>query len=198
MTNGVTSTEPKVKRPVVQAYGHPVGYAILRVLIERGTASGKEIAAVVPKARSSVGDQLRRLQADGLIECVKEESRRGTIERFYRITPLACWADDAEISHASTFERRRMGLRVLQSVVGDTSAALAANTLDRRDNWCLSSMRVGVDAEGWKELADIHRRALKEVERVLDESDERLMAGTSGERLLALCSMMLLELPNGD
>jgi DNA-binding transcriptional ArsR family regulator len=198
MTNGVISTEPRVSRALVQAYGHPVGYAILRVLVERGTASGKEIAAAVPKPRSTVGDQLRRLQADGLIECVREESRRGTTERFYRITPFACWVDDEEMSHASTAERRRIGLRVLQSAVGDASTALAANTLDRRDNWCLSSMRLAVDAQGWKELADIQRRALEEVERALDESDERLMAGAGGERLLALCSVMLLELPEVD
>lgn len=195
--NEETAEATSVSRPVLHAYGHPVAYAIVRVLVERGTASGKQIATAISKPRSTVGDQLRKLQTAGLIECVGEESRRGTIERYYRLTPSAFWVDDEEIKQAGTSERRKLGLRVLQSVVADASAALTANTLDRRDDWCLSSMRLAVDAEAWKDLADIHRRALAEVAKVLDESDERLAAG-GGERLLALCSMVLVELPERD
>lgn len=183
-----------MNKALVQTLSHPVGYAILGVLAERGTASGKEIAAAVSKPRSTVGDQLRKLQADGLIESVAEETRRGTVERFYRTAPSAHWLDDAEMAGASAEEKRRMGLRAIQSIVADASAALSTNTLDRRDDWCLASTRLPVDARGWQELAEIHRRTLEEVERVRRQSAARL-AGEGGEALRALSALILLELP---
>jgi DNA-binding transcriptional ArsR family regulator len=195
MRDETAQTTKDVTKALLQAYSHPVRYRIVRTLVERDSASGKEIAAAVGKPRSTVGDQLRELQAAGVIECVAEESRRGTIERFYRLAPAAHWVHDEEMSQAGAAEKRMIGLRVLQSAAADASAALAANTLDRRDEWCMSSMRLTVDVEGWKELAEIHRQALAEVARVLDASDERRAAGTSGESLLALCAFMLVELP---
>jgi DNA-binding transcriptional ArsR family regulator len=185
----------KVNRAMVHASGHPVEFAILRLIWERGSASGPEIAAAVAKPRSTVGDHLRKLQAGGLIECVGEEPKRGTVERVYRATALARGLNDDEIGQVGAAERRRMCLRVVQSVVVDASAALRTNTLDRRDDWCLSSMRVTVDARGWTELAEINRRALEEMEKVLDASDERLEAEPDAERILALGSVILLELP---
>lgn len=195
MSDETDRTTRKVNRALVQASGHPVGFAILRVIWERGTASGPEIAAAVSKPRSTVGDHLRKLQAGGLIECVGEEPKRGTVERVYRATALARWLNDEEIGQVSTAEKRRLCLRIVQSVVADASAALRTNTLDRRDDWCLSSMRLTVDARGWKELADINRRALEEMEKALDASEERLVGDRDGERVRALVSLMLLELP---
>lgn len=187
-----------VTKALLQAYSHPVQYRIVRVLVERDRASGKELATAVGKPRSTVGDQLRELQAVGVIECVAEETRRGTIERFYRLSPAAYWVRDEEMSQAGAAEKRMIGLRVLQSAVADASAALSANTLDRRDEWCMSSMRLTVDVEGWKQLAEIHRRALEEVGKVLDESDERRAKADGDEPLRVLCALMLLELPQED
>lgn len=195
MTSGDASREATVNKALARAGGHPVGFAALRVLAELGTASGKEIAARVSKPRSTVGDQLRRLEEEGLIECVGEETKRGTIERFYRLTPSARWLDDGEMGQLSAVEKRRMGLRTVRSILTDASAALGADTLDHRDDWCLSSLRVIVDCQGWRELAEIHRRAVEEVERVRGESAERLSKETGGAPLRALSSLMLLELP---
>jgi DNA-binding transcriptional ArsR family regulator len=194
MTQATIPRRTKVNKALVESIGHPLGYAILRVLGERGRASGKELAAAVSKPRSTIGDQLRRLQAGGLIESVAEVTRRGTVERFYRATPSARWVEDAEMGGLSAEEKQRLGLRTVQSVVADASAALSANMLDRRDDWCLGSLRATVDARGWEELSEIHRRALEEVERVRRESAER-MAGTDGEALRAFSALMLLELP---
>lgn len=198
MADAVAATKTKVNRALVRASVHPVAYAISRVLGERGTASGKEIAAALSKPRSTIGDQLRRLELDGLIECVAEERKRGTVERFYRATPAALWLEDEEMSGIGADEKKRMGLRVVQSTVADSATALSANTLDRRDNWCLSSARLIVDECGWQELAEIHRRALEEVERVRTESAARLAAEEGGESVRALSSLMLLELPGAE
>ncbi|HWP33480.1 MAG TPA: hypothetical protein VNL97_07000 [Solirubrobacterales bacterium] len=189
------ATAATVNKAVVRSVSHPVAFAIMRIFCEREIASGREIAALVSKPRSSVGDQLRILEAEGLIECVAEEAKRGTVERFYRATPAARWVDDEEMAHVSPEERRRMAVEIIRSAVTDASAALAANTLAHRANHCLSSMRVAVDEQGWRELSDVHRHTIEEVERVRDESAERLAGGMSGESLRALSSVMLLELP---
>jgi len=187
----------KVNEALVRSAADPIAYAIVRVLAERGSASGKEIAAAISKPRSTVGDQLRRLQAGGLIESVGEETRRGTVERFYRVADSARLVEDDEVSQLSAAERRRIVLRILQTVVADASVALSTNAIEHRHDWCLSSARVIVDAEGWTELAAIHRRALEEVERVRDESAER-MEKTGEECLRALSSVLLLELPEPE
>jgi DNA-binding transcriptional ArsR family regulator len=197
MTDGTTTPAAKVNAALVRATAHPVGYAILRVLGEHDTASCKEIAAALSKPRSTVGDHLRRFEADGLIECVGEETRRGTVERFYRGTHLSDWTDNEEMGQVSAEDRRRIGLRFVQSVVADASSALSANTLGDRADWCLGSLRMVVDEPGWRELVEIHERALEEVVRVRGESAERLTA-EEGEPFRAFSSVMLLELPKLD
>jgi DNA-binding transcriptional ArsR family regulator len=180
---------------LAQSILHPVKHAIIRVLTERGTASGREIAADISKPRSTVGDHLRKLLADGLIESAREEAKRGTAERFYRIPLSARWVEDDELAGMDAEERRRVALRVVRSAVIDASAAISTNTLDHRNDWCLSSTRVIVDADGWKELRDIHQRAIKEVERVRLESAERLGLGAGEKTQRVFSSLMMLELP---
>jgi len=194
MKKGSSPPRTGVNEALVQAAVHPVDRAIVQVLAERGSASGKGIAAEISKPRSTVGDRLRMLEADGLIESVAEDAKRGTVERFYRLTASAHWLEDEEVGRIGAREKRRIGLRTLQSVVADASAALAANTLDRRDDWCLGAIRVTVDASGWEELVTIHQRALREVERVRRESAERLKE-SGEESLRTFSSVMLLELP---
>lgn len=64
-------------KALVEAVGHRVGYAIYRVLTER-PASARELADLLSQPRSTVGDQLRKLIAGGLVESAGEEARRGT------------------------------------------------------------------------------------------------------------------------
>jgi hypothetical protein len=54
---------------------------------------------------------------------------------------------------------------------------------------------VAVDSQGWKELSEIHRHAVEEVERVRDECADRLDQGAE-EPLRAISWLMLLELPD--
>jgi DNA-binding transcriptional ArsR family regulator len=192
MRDDTTQTKADLSRPLVETIVHPVGYAILRALTERA-ASAKELAKALSQPRSTVGDQLRKLQAHGLIEAVGQEARRGTVERFYRLAPAARWLDDAETGRLGANEKERVVRRVVREAIADVSGALATDVLDRRDDWCVGSSRVAVDARGWEELAGIHQRAVEEVERVRMESAERLANG-DGRPLRALSWVMLLEL----
>jgi DNA-binding transcriptional ArsR family regulator len=180
-------------KALADAVGHRVGYAIFRVLTER-PASAKELAALLSQPRSTVGDQLRKLVECGLVESAGEKARRGTTERFYRVAPNARWLDDDATRRLGPRQKRATALRVAREAMADTSLALRGDRLDQRDDWCVASSRIVLDPRGWKELAEIHRRAAEEVERVRDESAARLDDGAE-ESLRAISWLMLLELP---
>ncbi|MGN6275201.1 MAG: ArsR/SmtB family transcription factor [Solirubrobacterales bacterium] len=181
-------------KALVDAVGHRVGYAIFRALTER-PASARELAALLSQPRSTVGDQLRKLIAGGLVESAGEETRRGTTERFYRIARSSRWLDDEVTGKLGPRQKRRTALRVVREAAADTSLALQSDRLDHRDDWCVGSSRIVVDPQGWTELAAIHRHAVEEVERVRDESAARLDQ-EAGEPLRAISWVMLLEMPD--
>lgn len=193
MSDEASEAGDGLDKELVDTVGHRVGYAIFRVLTER-PASARELAALLSQPRSTVGDQLRRLIAVGLVESAGEEARRGTTERFYRVTPGSRWLDDDATGELDPREKRRTALRVAREGLADTSLALRSDRLDHRNDWCVGSSRIVVDSRGWKELAEIHRQALEEVERVREESAERL-GDEAEEPLRAISWVMLLELP---
>lgn len=180
---------------LVDTVGHRVGYAIYRALTER-PASARELAIRLSQPRSTVGDQLRKLIASGLVESAGEEARRGTTERFYRVAPSSRWLDDDATGKLDPRQKRQTALRVVREAAADTSLALQGDRLDHRDDWCLASSRIVLDPQGWRELGEIHRNAVEEVERVREESAGRL-AGGGEEQLRAISWVMLLELPEG-
>lgn len=194
MSDEVSEAVADADKALVDTVGHRLGYAIFRVLTER-PASARELAELLSQPRSTVGDQLRKLIAGGLVESAGEEARRGTTERFYRVAENSRWLDDEVTAKLDPRQKRRTALRVVREAAADTSLALQGDRLDQRDDWCVGSSRVVVDNQGWKELAEIHRRAVEEVERVRDESAERLDEGAE-ESLRAISWVMLLELPD--
>jgi DNA-binding transcriptional ArsR family regulator len=194
MSDEASEAAGGLDRELVDTVGHRVGYAIFRVLTER-RASARELAALLSEPRSTVGDQLRKLIAGGLVESAGAKARRGTTERFYRVAPGSRWLDDDATAKLDPGQKRRTALRVAREAAADTSLALRSDRLDHRNDWCVGSSRIVVDAQGWKELAEIHRRALEEVERVRDQSAERL-GGEAEEPLRAISWVMLLELPD--
>jgi hypothetical protein len=193
MSDEVSEALAGLDKALADTVGHRVGYAIFRALTER-PASAKELADLLSQPRSTVGDQLRKLIASGLVESAGEETKRGTTERFYRAASGSRWLDDDATGKLDPRQKRRTALRVVREAAADTSLALQSDRLDRRNDWCVGSSRIVVDPQGWKELAEIHRNALEEVERVRDESAERLDGGNE-ESLRAISWVMLLELP---
>jgi DNA-binding transcriptional ArsR family regulator len=193
MSDEASEAVDGLDKELADTVGHRVGYAIYRVLTER-PASARELAAILSQPRSTVGDQLRKLIASGLVESAGAEARRGTTERFYRVAPGSRWLDDDATGKLDPRQKRQTALRVVREAVTDTSLALRSDRLDHRNDWCVGSSRVAVDLRGWKELAEIHRNALEEVERVRDESAERL-DDEAEEPLRAISWVMLLELP---
>jgi DNA-binding transcriptional ArsR family regulator len=179
---------------LVDTVGHRIRYAIFRALTER-PASATELAALLSQPRSTVGDQLRKLIASGLVEIAGEKAKRGTTERFYRIAPRSRWLTDDVTGKLSPGQKRRTAIHVAREAAADTSLALQSNRLDQRDDWCVGSSRIIVDHRGWRELAKIHRNALEEVERVREESAGRLDGGVDPP-LRAISWVMLLEMPD--
>jgi Predicted transcriptional regulators len=193
MSREASENRSGTDRALVDTVGHRVRYAIFRILTER-PASATELADLLSQPRSTVGDQLRNLIANGLVESAGEKARRGTTERFYRVAPSARWLDDEVTGRLDPRHKRRTAVRVAREAATDTFSALESDRLDHRDDWCVGSSRIAVDPQGWKELADLHRRTLEEVERIREESAGRL-GNKAEDQLRAISWVMLLELP---
>jgi DNA-binding transcriptional ArsR family regulator len=196
MSDEASQDRVSMDKALVATIEHPVAHGILRVLTER-PASGRELAAVLSQPQSTVGDQLRKLVARGLVEDAGEEKRRGTVERFYRAGPASRWLDDDATEKLSPRQKRRAALRVVKEALADISTALAGEGPDRRSDWVVASSRIAVDPRGWKELSNIHQKAVKDVERVREESAARL-AGKNEKALRAISWVVLLELPDAQ
>jgi DNA-binding transcriptional ArsR family regulator len=195
MSDEASEAVAGIDKALADTVGHRVGYAIFRALTER-PASARELAARLSQPRSTVCDQLRKLIASGLVEGAGKEARRGTTERFYRVAPGSRWLDDDATGKLDPRQKRQTALRVAREAAVDTSLALQSDRLDHRNDWCVGSSRITVDLQGWKELAEIHRHALEESERVREESAARLDE-EAGEPLRAISWVILLELPDG-
>lgn len=193
MSDEASEAVDGLDKALVETVGHRVGYAIYRVLTER-PASARELADVLSQPRSTVGDQLRKLIAAGLVESAGEKVKRGTTERFYRAAAGSRWLDDDVTGKLDPRQKRQTALSVAREAMTDASLALRSDRLDQRNDWCVASSRIAVDSQGWKELAEIHRRVLEEVERVREESADRLDGGAE-EPLRAISWVMLLEMP---
>jgi DNA-binding transcriptional ArsR family regulator len=166
---------------------------ILAALGER-PASAKEIAEETDQPVSKVRYHLRFLSESGLIESIKEEPRRGVVERFYRPS-LVSLIDAKETASLSRAERRRISLIGSRVAFEDVTASLGSGRFDNRTSQPLSHIRLRVDSEGWEELQRIHGDALAKVLEAKKSSEERLQIRQGAEEIRAVSILMSFELP---
>jgi DNA-binding transcriptional ArsR family regulator len=191
-------TEPGAGRQtpdqgLVAAMGHSVRFRLLAALANVPAASAVELARKLDLPPRAVRHHLSQLHHAGLIEIAEERARRGVAERFYRRV-VAPQIDDAEFQALTPLEQRRIDVQILKLSYADAAMALSAGTINSRPDNCVTCVHAQVDNQGWQELAEVHRRAYEEVERVKAESAERLGTGEE-EPIPATSTLMWFELP---
>jgi DNA-binding transcriptional ArsR family regulator len=179
-------------RPIVGAIGHPVRVKVLVALGER-SGSANEIAERTDVPVRAVRHHLSELRKAGLIESVEAKTRRGVVEHSYRLIVPALIGPE-EFDGLSGTEKLHTTVQVLKLSYLDVSVALAAGTMDARPERCVIYARVLVDSQGWRELAEVHDKALEEVERVRAESAERLRSGDE-KPIRGVSTLLWFELP---
>lgn len=188
-----TRQRRSVDEALVKVVAHPLRVQALSILSER-PASPKELSAELGSPVGNVSYHVRELEDLGLIELVEEKKRRGAVEHFYRAIarpPLS----DGEWEKLSLDDRQGFSAWVIQLLLADASQALTAGTFDARSDRHLSRTPLLVDAEGWRELVEVHATALKGVIAAQAASAKRLARADGEEGIPAIAAMTLFEMP---
>lgn len=191
MTEEDGAARPDEGQGLIDAIGHPTRAKILAVLSDR-TANAKEIADEIGEPVGRVRYHLRSLRASGLILASEEKGRRGVVEYHYRAATEQLMDED-QVGALSPQQRRTLVTFMMRLVFNDVSAAMKSGTIDERDDFGITRVRLEIDREGWGELVRIHLDALDRVQRVREESRVRLRRTTEAA-IIATWAMIFLEM----
>src|SRR5581483_4049066 len=159
--------DPALEPALLKALAHPLRYRILWRLNEL-VASPKELADELGEPLPKVAYHVNVLHDAGMIELVRETPRRGAIEHHYRAIARPALRDEdwAQLPAAT---RRELADAVLSEIFADLRAAVASGSLQARDDWHVSHIRLALDEAGWAELSDM---LAKVVQRALELNGE--------------------------
>src|SRR3954468_8732988 len=164
---------------LVKALNHPVRVKALTILTEK-VASPKEISAQIDVPLSNVSYHVRVLDELGLVEIVEEESGRGSVAHFYKAVERQL-IDNPDWEKLSPKVRSAFSGYVIETLMSDAAAALAAGVFDRRDDRHLSRTPLLLDERAWRKVSDIQTKALKQILKEQTAAAERLRkSGSEG------------------
>lgn len=186
MTVPIDITDPRV----VKAYAHPLRVHILGLLDNR-VASPSEIAAELGTPLSNTAYHVRQLVSLGLVELVGRSVKRGAIEHHYtaKVRPTitdAGWAQLPQI-----VKRAYMGGTLEQGVRHMITAAEQGGW--DRDDIHYSRTAGRLDAKGWKAISKELSATLKRVERIFEESANRLTDSEATEAVDDEATVILMH-----
>jgi len=176
---------------LIKALAHPLRVRILSILETRDMASPNEMADELGVSLGVMSYHVRRLHALGFLELVKRTPRRGAIEHHYRAKARPHVTDEGWAETPSIVKRAMVGAS-LQQINGFINTAASQGGFDRSDAH-LSRTVVALDEEGWKELAGDLAQLMERVDRLQEESLERVKAsGQDSEVALRRSAAVLM------
>jgi DNA-binding transcriptional ArsR family regulator len=161
-----------IDQNLVRALAHPMRVRILEALQGR-TASPTELAREFKESLGVVAYHANALLDVECIEQVRTRPRRGTIEHFYTARPRS-FIGHQDWRRAPRTVRDGVTGEALRTFVAKLGAAIDADTIDSREDTTLNWMPINVDEQGWREIAEILDRALRELMTVAAASRTRL------------------------
>lgn len=167
-----TITDPRL----VKALAHPLRLRILSVL-ERRTASPKEIADELDYPLTHVSYHVRQLAEFGLIKLVRTTQVRGAIEHHYRLEAHPKISDEAW-RQAPEIAKQTLVSAVLGQVSSQVNAAAAQGGFSR-DGAYLVRLPLELDEQGWRETTRAMEKLVNELERIQEKARSRTEAHTS-------------------
>jgi helix-turn-helix protein len=176
-----------------RALSHELRVEILTYLTEHTTASPIEMSRELGAPVADVSHHVKQLVKYGCAEEVETKPRRGAVEHFYRATSRPV-IDVEDMERMALPARRAFNGQVAQKVLGDLEDGFEAGTIEARPDHHMTRVPLSLDAQGWSELLEMHRRALDETYEIQARSDER--CANSGEKATRFSSAQLcFELP---
>lgn len=164
-----------IDQRLVRALAHPLRIQILEILCER-VASPNVLSEHLKMGLSHVAYHTRALNKCGCLVLVETAQRRGATEHFYKAAPDAFLGSRAWRLVPRSLRASVSGAS-LQSLFDKAVAALAAGTIDDREDTTLTWMPLRLDEEGWAEVTEILGEATERVLAAQTRSSQRLREG---------------------
>lgn len=185
---GAARAARATERKIAHAVIHPVRLDALSILYER-VASPKEIHRILKVPLATVSFHVSELLADGAIEMVNTEPRRGAVEHYYR-AKLRPEVSDEEWRALPRNSRRKFAATLLQAIVAESLAALRHGEMEADDDLHLTWMALRLDAQGCEQVAELQAEMLERLAVLKADSEARLTDGdkptTVAEKIVAM------------
>jgi DNA-binding transcriptional ArsR family regulator len=158
-------------RRVAHAVMHSARLDALSILLER-TTSPKEIARALQIPLSTASFHVKELFADGAIELVRTEPRRGAVEHYYRavVTPEV---SDEEWRAMPKSARREGAATLLTAIIAEGLSSLHHGCMDADDDLYLLWVPMQLTAEGRRETYELQAEMHDRIEAVKAKDRER-------------------------
>jgi len=161
-----------VDHELARAFDHPTRAEIVDALAG-GTATPRQLAAALGQGLSTISYHVTMLHQFRCIAVAKTERHRGAIEREYELVPPASTGYIPR-QHVPPPLRDYASGAVLQQIMDSGVTALAAGTLDARDDSHLMCLSFAFDEQGWSEADELVRDTRTRLAAILARSTSRL------------------------
>jgi DNA-binding transcriptional ArsR family regulator len=177
---------------LARALAHPLRVRLLTALNER-VASPTQLSRDLHERLGNVSYHVSVLLNFGCIELVKKEPRRGAIEHFYRAVkrPFLSVPDWMSLPDSA---QQDISSAMLEMIGQDAREALAAGTLDEREDSHLSRTPMVVDEKGWQDVTALLAETLSRLLEIQAEVSGRLVE-TGEEGMLSKVEIMHFKSP---
>jgi DNA-binding transcriptional ArsR family regulator len=186
---------PERLQVLAEAMAHPVRAKLLFAVADKSEqgVSIRQLAERVREPTRKVRYHLDALLKLGLVSIASRRSRRGVVERFYRVEVMPSLTTK-DLDESGEERARQMSTQVLKAILGDASMAVAGKIFGVRSGHIVVRIPGEVDEQGWGELGSLQERALRESQAVLERSRDRLKS-TGDDPVSALVALLLFEVP---
>jgi DNA-binding transcriptional ArsR family regulator len=182
-----------IDQRLVRALAHPLRVNILEILSDR-VASPNALSEDLGAGLSHVAYHTRMLNKCGCLELVETAQRRGATEHFYKAAPDAFLGSPAWRKVPRSV-RGSVNTASLETLIDKAVAALAAGTIDEREDTTLTWMPLRVDRQGWEEVTKILEEATDRMLSAQARSAKRLAKG-GGEEISTVTALLNFETAN--
>lgn len=178
-TQGVKQRE-RTRRNRLKAMSHPLRARILRLLVERGTASPAELARALGAELPDVSYHVRRLEKLQCAELVHTRQVRGAVEHFYRALELHL-IDSDEWEQLDPMMADDLVCDFMQKIVDDFVASRKADIVGSDQHFHITRTPLILDEEGFQKGMEAYERCRLEMSEIEAESSERrAVSGAAG------------------
>ncbi len=173
------SQEPEmIDQRLIKALAHPLRVRILEILSAQ-VSSPNQLSEALETGLTDVAYHTRALDKCGCLQLVDTAQRRGAVEHFYKATPDSFLGNPAWRGVPSGILPGVSGA-TLQTFIDKAAAAMAAGTLDGREDTIFRWLPLLLDQLGWKEVVAIMEETTEKVLAAHLRSQDRLESSGAG------------------